>query len=108
MDYIYSVSFGIRADQRGELEIGAPLEEALSYLRGLLPGEPGFVFARAMYALDADKAGQIDVVFQSVWGTYGSVVSHQKSALAEDKVLREFQPHVELRDLRARVYEEVP
>jgi hypothetical protein len=108
VDYIYSVSFGISTDQRGELEIGAPLEEALSYLRSLLPGEPGFVSARAMYALKMEKAGQIGVVFQSVWDTWENAASHQESALAEDKVLRVFQPRVELQGLRVQVYEEVP
>ena len=107
MAYIYSISFDIGPDKMDELQIGASLERTLGYLRTLLPSEIGFVTARAMYALDPAKDGEIDLIFQSVWDRWEDLQAHKKSSLAEDKVLREFEPHVELGDLRVRVYEEV-
>jgi hypothetical protein len=107
MAYIYSISFDIDPGLMDELEVGASLERTLGYLRTLLPSDEGFVTARAMRALDPDDQGKIDLVFESVWEGWEDLLAHQKSALAEDKVLREFEPHVELEDLRVRVYEEV-
>jgi hypothetical protein len=107
MAYIYSISFDIGPDKMDELQIGASLERTLGYLRTLLPSETGFVTARAMYALDLNKDGEIDLIFQSVWDRWEDLRAHQESSLAEDKVLREFAPHVELEDLRVRIYEEV-
>jgi hypothetical protein len=107
MAYIYSISFDIAPDKMDELRIGASLERTLGYLRTLLPSEMGFISARAMYALEADDEGEIDLSFQSVWDRWEDLEMHRKSMLAEDKILREFQPHVELEDLRVRVYEEV-
>jgi len=107
MAYIYSISFDIEPDKMDELKIGASLERTLGYLRTLLPSEVGFITARAMYALDRDENGDIDLIFQSVWDRWEDLLAHQASSLAEDKVLREFKPHVELEDLRVRIYEEV-
>ena len=107
MAYIYSISFDIGPDKMDELQIGASLERTLGYLRTLLPSETGFITARAMYALDPDKDGEIDLIFQSVWDRWEDLEAHRKSSLAEDKVLREFAPHIELEDLRVRIYEEV-
>jgi hypothetical protein len=107
MAYIYSISFDIGPDKMEELQIGASLERTLGYLRTLLPNERGFLTARAMYALDPDEDGEIDLIFQSAWDRWEDLQAHRKSSLAEDKILREFQPHVELEDLRVRVYEEV-
>ena len=107
MAYIYSVSFDIAPDKMEELQIGASLERTLGYLRTLLPSETGFLTARAMYALNRDEDGEIDLIFQSVWDRWEDLQAHRKSSLAEDKVLREFAPHVELEDLRVRIYEEV-
>jgi hypothetical protein len=42
-----------------------------------------------------------------VWDRWEDLQAHQESSLAEDRVLREFAPHVELEDLRVRIYEEV-
>ncbi len=52
MAYIYEVSFDIRSNQLSQLDIGAPLERVVGYLRTLLPSEPGYVTSRAMYSLD--------------------------------------------------------
>jgi len=107
MAYIYSISLDIGPDKMDDLQIGASLERTLGYLRTLLPSEIGFITARAMYALDPDENGEVDLIFQSVWDRWEDLRSHQESSLAEDKVLREFAPHVELEDLRVRIYEEV-
>ena len=107
MAYIYSISFDIGPGQMDELQIGASLERTLGYLRTLLPSEIGFITARAMYALDPDQEGEIDLIFQSVWDRWEDLKAHKESSLAEDKVLREFEPHVKLEDLRIRIYEEV-
>ena len=105
MAYIYQVSVDIRPDQMNELEIGASLERVLGYLRALLPSEPGYVTSRAMDSLDLP--GRTQLVFQSVWGTWGDLDAHRQSSLAEDKILTEFRPHVSLKDLSVRIYEEV-
>jgi hypothetical protein len=107
MAYIYSISFDIGPDKMDQLRIGSSLERTLGYLRTLLPSEKGFITARAMYALEEDEHGEIDLIFQSVWERWEDLQAHKGSSLAEDKILREFEPHVELEDLRVRVYEEV-
>jgi hypothetical protein len=107
MAYIYSISFDIGPDKMDELQIGSSLERTLGYLRTLLPSSLGFITARAMYALNPDKDGEIHLIFESVWDRWEDLKAHEESSLAEDKVLREFAPHVELDDLRVRIYEEV-
>jgi hypothetical protein len=107
MAYIYSISFDIGPEQRDELRIGASLERVLGYLRTLLPSQSGFITTRAMYALEPDDEGEIDLVFESVWERWDDLLEHRQSSLAEDKVVREFAPHIELEDLRVRVYEEI-
>ena len=62
MAYAFQVDFDIRPDQMSELEVGASLERVLGYLRTLLPGEPGFVSARALYSLDIP--GKTHLVFR--------------------------------------------
>lgn len=105
MAFIYQVRFDIKPIQMNELEVGASLERVLSYLRALLPSEPGYVASRAIYSLDiADKT---ELIFQSVWETWDDLESHRKSSLAEAKVLTEFQPHISLEDLSVHIYEEV-
>src|SRR5512137_2302002 len=97
MAYALQVEFDIRPDQMDELAVGASLERVLGFLRTLLPGEPGFVSARALYSLDI--AGKTHLVLQSIWQTWADLVAHQQSGLAENKVLVEFQPHVTFSDL---------
>jgi hypothetical protein len=105
MAYIYQVGFDIRPDQMSELQIGASLERVLAYLRVLLPGEVGYITARAMYSVDV--ADRTHLVFESAWEGWDDLENHRRSSISEDKVLTEFKPHVELQDLTARVYEEV-
>lgn len=106
MAYIYQVSFEIRHEQMEQLRIGSALERTLGYLRTLLPNEPGFITARAMYTLDTP--GGTHLVVQSTWDQWEDLQAHQTSELAEQKVLTEFKPHVALDDLTVQVYEEVP
>jgi hypothetical protein len=105
MAYLYQVSFDIRPAQMRELEIGASLERVLAYLRALLPGEAGYITSRAMSSLeDPDRT---HVIVQSVWDRWEDLARHRQSSLAEDKVLREFEPHVALTDLTIGIFEEV-
>jgi hypothetical protein len=105
MAYALQVDFNIRADQMNELEIGSSLERVLGYLRTLLPNEPGYVSTRALFSLDTP--GRTHLIFQSVWQNWEDVIRHRESALAEGKVLLEFQPHVELEDLTIHTYKEI-
>lgn len=106
MAYVYQVMFDIPAEQMDQLEIGASLERVLGYLRTLLPSEPGFITARAMFSLDVPQGTHL--VFQSVWDLWDDLSSHRHSSLLEDKILKEFEPHVPLENLVSHVYEEVP
>ncbi len=75
MAYVYEVSFDIQADQMSQLEIGAPLERVIGYLRTLLPSEPGFVTSRAMYSIGVpDKT---NLVIQSVWERWEDLENHK-------------------------------
>jgi heme-degrading monooxygenase HmoA len=105
MAYMYSVSFNIAPDMMDELEVGAALERVLGYLRALLPSEPGFTTVRALHSVDRDSG--VGVLVESVWQTWDDLAGHRESSLSEDKVLKEFEPHVEIGDLDVRVYEEV-
>lgn len=105
MAYMYQIEFDIRPTQMSELQIGAALQRVLGYLRTLLPGQPGFMTARAMYSMDIPD--RTHLLFESQWERWDDLISHRKSRLAEDKVLQEFQPHVKLEDLQAHTYAEV-
>jgi hypothetical protein len=105
MAYIYEVSFEINKNQMSQLEIGAPLERVIGYLRTLLPGEPGYVTSRAMYSInDLDNT---NLVIQSVWERWDDLEIHKNSTLAEQKSLIEFTPHINEDALRVCIYEEV-
>jgi hypothetical protein len=106
MAYVYQVNFDIKFEQMEQLEIGAPLERVLGYLRVLLPSQFGFITVRAMYSLDIPN--NTHLIFQSVWDTWDDVASHRKSGLLEDKILKEFEPHVTSGKLVSHIYEEVP
>ena len=105
MAYIYEVSFDIRSNQLSQLDIGAPLERVVGYLRTLLPSEPGYVTSRAMYLFDVpDKT---NLVIQSVWETWEDLQNHKNPSLAEQKTLSEFAPHINNDALNVRVYQEI-
>jgi len=105
MAYIYQIGFDLRPDQMDELKIGASLERVLGYLRTLLPSQDGFVTTRAMRSIDSED--KIHIVFESVWDRWLDFKSHRQSALAEDKILTEFAPHIDQRNLAIRQYEEI-
>jgi heme-degrading monooxygenase HmoA len=105
MAYIYQVSFTIRPEQMNELQIGASLERVLGYLRTLLPGQPGFIEARVLYSVDQPE--QTYVVCVSEWEHWEHLEQHRASALAEEKVLAEFAPHITREALIIRIYSEV-
>ncbi len=88
MAYVYQVSFDIPIDRQDELEVGSSLERVLGFLRVMLPAEPGYTTARAIYSLDLPE--RVRIVVESVWDHWEDLQTHRKSALAEDKILREF------------------
>jgi hypothetical protein len=106
MAYIYQVGFDIRPDQMSELEIGSSLERVLGYLRTLLPSEPGYISARALYSLGLPDTTHL--VFESSWETWENLENHRQSELSETKVLDEFEPHVSMEHLTVHLYGEVP
>ena len=105
MAYVYQVGFVIEPSQFDELTIGAPLERTLSYLRALLPSSDGYISARAMSSVD--DPDHIHVLIESAWITWAFLKEHRESGIAENKVLLEFEPHVQLENLTSRVFEEV-
>ena len=105
MAYIYEVSFDIDSDQLDELRIGASLERVIGYLRTLLPSEQGFITARAMYSLN--ESSMIRLIVESIWDQWEDLLVHKSSGLAEQKVLAEFHPQVDIGNLTVRVYKEV-
>jgi hypothetical protein len=105
MAYIYEVSFDIGSDQLETLKIGASLERVLGYLRTLLPQEMGYITTRSMYSLSSEETTHI--VFMSEWQEWEDLDRHRKSPLLEDKIILEFDPHIQLEHLTKRIYNEV-
>lgn len=105
MPYIYEISFDIPRGRMSELQMGHSLQRVLGYLRINLPGEPGNVTSAAWYSLD--DADTTHMVFYSEWTSWDNVVRHRESALLEDKVLAEFEPHIDRDALTHRTYAEV-
>ena len=106
MAYIYQITFDIHPDQMNELQIGSSLERILGYLRTLLPTDVGFITVRAARSVHL-KHEQVHILVESEWEWWEDLEHHRESSLAEDKVLQEFEPHVELEDLEVHVFEEV-
>lgn len=106
MAYIYHISFDIDQKDFGQLSIGKGLQSSLSYLKALLPSEPGYITSRAMYSIsDTQKT---HVILESVWETWEDIQNHrQKSRLDENQLLNAFDLKVELLNLEASLYEEV-
>ena len=104
MAYVYQVTFDIPPDREDELEVGSSLERVLGFLRVNLPAEPGFTSARAVYSLDMPD--RIRIVVESVWDHWEDLKIHSLSALAEDKILREFA-YVTPEMLEVRTFREV-
>jgi hypothetical protein len=106
MAYVHEVRFSVPPGKMTELEIGGSLEKVLGYLKTLLPSEPGFITARAMASVKNRE--QVNLVFQSVWEKWEDLQHMEESGLAEEKVLREFGPHLKREHLAIEVYQEVP
>ena len=104
MAYVYQVSFDISPTRQYELETGSSLERVLGYLRTVLPDEPGFTTARAVFSLGLPDRTR--VVVESVWEHWEDLETHRKSALAEDKILREYS-HLSPEMLEIRTFQEV-
>ena len=105
MAFTYLIQFKINHEDMSQLRIGSSLERTLGYLRTLLPSEEGFITARAMHSLEGEDP--VSLILESTWDTWGDLKRHLDSSLAEDKILKEFKPHVELEDLISRIYEDV-
>jgi hypothetical protein len=105
MAYFYQITFDVHTEDMSELEIGGSLERTLGYLRTLLPSEAGYMTIRAARSIEVEDHVHLQV--ESEWETWQDLKQHRASSLAEEKVLREFEPHVELEDLTIRVFEEV-
>lgn len=105
MAYVYEISFDIESGKMNQLKIGASLERVLGYLRTLLPSEQGYVTSRALYSLDSDDTTHI--IFQSEWQEWEDLKQHVSSSLVENKVLKEFDPHVKMENLTSRALNEV-
>lgn len=105
MPYLYEVSFDIRHDQMTRLEIGQSLERLVGYLKVRLPVQRGFVLADAWYSVDDPDATRI--VARSVWSDWQDVEEHRESAILEDHLFEEFDPHVKAEDVTIRTYAEV-
>lgn len=105
MPYLYEVSFDIRHDQMTKLEIGQSLERLVSYLRIRLPVQNGFVLADAWYSVDDPNATR--VVARSERSEWSDVEAHRESAVLEDHIFEEFDPHVSNDNVTIRTYAEV-
>jgi hypothetical protein len=105
MGYSYQIEFDIHPDQMSQLEIGEALERVLGYLKTLLPNEPGHITSRAMFSVNDPETTHM--IFESIWETWAFLEAHRSSALSENKVLQEFQPHVSMEHLQVRTFEEV-
>ena len=105
MPYVYEVSFEIKPDQMSQLEIGQSLERLVGYMKIRLPVQPGFVFADAWYSVDDPATTRI--VARSEWSDWPDVEGHRKSAILEDHLFEEFDPHVKPGDIAIRTYAEV-
>jgi heme-degrading monooxygenase HmoA len=105
MAYTYLIFFEINREDLSQLKIGSSLERTLGYLKTLLPSEDGFINARAMHSLKSENP--TNLIVESTWETWADLKRHMNSSLSENKILKEFEPHVKLEDLRSSIYEDV-
>lgn len=107
MAYTYEISFNLSSDPNDLLVIGSALERGLGYMRTMLPSEPGFMYARALYSLARTDVTR--VIFHSVWETWEDLVAHRTTYLEEKRLLtEEFEPRMKIDDLVVNYYAEVP
>jgi len=106
MPYVYEVCFDVPREKMSELEIGASLDKLVGYMKVRLPAQRGFVYSDAIYSVD--DPGDLRVVMRSHWSDWTDVVNHRESsALVEDQVFEQFEPHVRPEDITIRTYAEV-
>lgn len=106
MPYVYEVSFDVPRDKMTELEIGASLERLVGYMKVRLPAQRGFVYSDALYSVD--DSAELRIVMRSHWSDWTDVIGHRdSSALVEDQVFEQFDPHVRPQDITIRTYAEV-
>ena len=105
MSYSYHISFDIDSKDKSELEIGSSLERVIGYLKTLLPSEAGHIESRALASLD--NPDTIHILFESIWMDWDSLVRHRNSALTEDKVIKEFEENIELKNFSHKVFREI-
>lgn len=105
MPYIHAVWFDLPSAKADELQIGAGLQRVIGFLRSVLPNEPGFVTARGFYSIDGGDT--IHIEFQSVWQDWDSLVTHQSTSFAAEKILAHFQDIVPREAFTARTYQEI-
>ncbi len=105
--YTIELSFLIPSSRIDQLVgIGNSIERGIGYMRSLLPSEPGFVTARAMYTID--DANTTQVVFHSVWEEWQDLENHRHSYLDERRLIKEFTPALSVENINIRIYSEVP
>lgn len=105
MSYMYQVSFNIDPDQLSLLQIGESLEKVLGFLKAFLPSQTGFMSARVFYSVN--QKDTVYVVTLSEWDYWEDLQNHVNSHFAEDKILEEFEPHIQPENLIIRIYKEV-
>jgi hypothetical protein len=106
MPYVYEVSFEVPREKMTELEIGQSLEKLVGYMKIRLPAQRGFVYSDAFYSVDEPSV--LHVVMRSHWSDWTDVLNHRESsALVEDQVFEQFEPHIKPEDIRIRCYAEV-
>ena len=106
MAFIYQVSFTIpRNSKEEEQSIGLFLERMMSYLRMILPGEPGYLTMKAMYSVDGGDS--LCVLLHTAWENWGDLARHKDSNLAEDRLLPKFDLCFEECQITARVFTEL-
>jgi hypothetical protein len=105
MAFMHQVAFDVNTETLSSLEIGSPVERTLGYLKALLPGEMGFISARAMRSIDDPSTTHI--VFETQWDQWKDFEKHLQSNIVEEKILNEFDPHVSPENLRINIYQEI-
>lgn len=106
MAYVYEISFDIPGSDFDEMRLGNSVQVALSYMRALLPNEPGFINSRALFSISHVELTHI--VFQSLWEDWDSMLMHRdQSTLNEGHLVNAFKLDVEPQNLQTHVYQEI-
>lgn len=106
MAYTYQISFDLKPNQLDQITMGSALERVVSYMKVLLPNEPGYINTRAMYSMNTPKLTK--VIFSSLWENWEDLKKHRDSGLAAEKILTEFEPCLNKKDLHIEIFNEIP